>query len=594
MTDPLRLPCPTCSGTGTDTHEDRHTETNRDTCRTCGGTGAIPPRTGESAEASFSADRPDALTPGGQKLADALFEQGLIYQTETGDCLAHPMGRDLRPDLNAMATTLALDAKPASEITEGLRKIVNLDYTNHRGERKHYDIRPTGRFVTDETYHPAVPYLIEGVDVARNVVRTFDPARIHAWNDVPVPASPGGADVEGLREANRLHHEALNSFNDGTGTWGHVADTERALERHYEALSVALARPDHKGQAAAGVGDVKGVARRIAEELGRDFDKLPSISFREEFTQDDFLRAALAALTQPNQTPEAAAPLTVERIGKDGAGVSVIFARSEYDSEAHHYEEPLNGLVVVLDVDGTIQRLEVEDIKADMTRPVERPEAAAPSGSAGEDAEHVRDLERQEVADGAWGGGLAPGRARELLGRPAAQPPAPKTPGADAAGVEEIAKAILRGQGHSDEAVEALQGSGCLSWHSAVRSAKEVAALTAPQAAQPGDEVIAEVAAERRRQIEAEGWTPEHDDLHARGEMATAAACYAYVAPLGEHDRARLAREGAPHRWPWHASWWKPTHARRDLVKACALLIAEIERLDRTTPDKAETGEGRS
>lgn len=33
--------------------------------------------------------------------------------------------------------------------------------------------------------------------------------------------------------------------------------------------------------------------------------------------------------------------------------------------------------------------------------------------------------------------------------------------------------------------------------------------------------------------------------------------------------------------WPWEAQWWKCAHPRRTLVKAAALLIAEIERLDR-------------
>lgn len=92
---------------------------------------------------------------------------------------------------------------------------------------------------------------------------------------------------------------------------------------------------------------------------------------------------------------------------------------------------------------------------------------------------------------------------------------------------------------------------------------------------------VEDVVAERRRQIETEGWTPEHDDEHANGEMATAAACYAYVAPLGGHARRRLANEGAPYRWPWDSTWWKPKDARSDLVRAGALILAEIERLDR-------------
>lgn len=41
---------------------------------------------------------------------------------------------------------------------------------------------------------------------------------------------------------------------------------------------------------------ITGAARAIAEELGRDYDSLPSTTFRTTtFSQDDFRRAALAA-----------------------------------------------------------------------------------------------------------------------------------------------------------------------------------------------------------------------------------------------------------------------------------------------------------
>ena len=40
---------------------------------------------------------------------------------------------------------------------------------------------------------------------------------------------------------------------------------------------------------------------------------------------------------------------------------------------------------------------------------------------------------------------------------------------------------------------------------------------------------IDDVAAERKRQIEVEGWTAEHDDYHPPGELAQAGACYALV-----------------------------------------------------------------
>ena len=96
-----------------------------------------------------------------------------------------------------------------------------------------------------------------------------------------------------------------------------------------------------------------------------------------------------------------------------------------------------------------------------------------------------------------------------------------------------------------------------------------------PQAAQ-------DVLAERRRQVEAEGWTPEHDDEHDDGELAAAGATYALSA-------ANCIVEQPFHRtWPWQNTWWKPTVPRRDLVKAGALILAEIERLDRAARDVSE------
>jgi hypothetical protein len=84
--------------------------------------------------------------------------------------------------------------------------------------------------------------------------------------------------------------------------------------------------------------------------------------------------------------------------------------------------------------------------------------------------------------------------------------------------------------------------------------------------------VIEEISAERRRQIEVEGWTPEHDDEHANGELARAAASYAISDGYFENISAL---------WPWEDEWFKPKDRRRDLIRAAALLVAEIERLDR-------------
>lgn len=100
------------------------------------------------------------------------------------------------------------------------------------------------------------------------------------------------------------------------------------------------------------------------------------------------------------------------------------------------------------------------------------------------------------------------------------------------------------------------------------------------------------IAAERARQISQEGWTSEHDDDHGDGQMADAAGCYA----LAPHHRAptisaripgntRLPeqRVRVPARWPWDAEWWKPCPEDRvrELVKAGALIAAEIDRLNR-------------
>ncbi|MEG9555787.1 hypothetical protein ACTMQP_12510 [Pseudomonas aeruginosa] len=109
-------------------------------------------------------------------------------------------------------------------------------------------------------------------------------------------------------------------------------------------------------------------------------------------------------------------------------------------------------------------------------------------------------------------------------------------------------------------------------------------AIAAMLAAAPGKEVPQawlDVQAERRRQIEAEGWTPEHDDEHADGQMAQAAGCYALHAGGIGTDWPDGRQNGAALFWPWDRDSWKPTTPRRDLVKACALALAEIERLDR-------------
>lgn len=87
-----------------------------------------------------------------------------------------------------------------------------------------------------------------------------------------------------------------------------------------------------------------------------------------------------------------------------------------------------------------------------------------------------------------------------------------------------------------------------------------------------------DVMLERQRQINGEGWTSEHDDQHADDALALAAAWYA----LPDGVRHTLDVNGM-NLWPasWDYRWFKTGYRRRDLVKAGALIVAEIERLDR-------------
>jgi hypothetical protein len=139
-------------------------------------------------------------------------------------------------------------------------------------------------------------------------------------------------------------------------------------------------------------------------------------------------------------------------------------------------------------------------------------------------------------------------------------------------------------------------------WTRAVRWAEEIHGVAAQgqapacSTAHTLSSAAIDVLAERQRQITAEGWTPEHDDEHAAGDLALAAACYALpdthreIFPRKDaRDVGRSADETiliyddvlCPHLWPWHGASWKPKTRRNDLVKAAALILAEIERLDR-------------
>jgi hypothetical protein len=91
-----------------------------------------------------------------------------------------------------------------------------------------------------------------------------------------------------------------------------------------------------------------------------------------------------------------------------------------------------------------------------------------------------------------------------------------------------------------------------------------------------------DVLAERRRQVEQEGWHPDQDDDYEDGQLSMAAACYAM--------QGNALNYGPPEDWPWDKEWWKPTDDRRNLVKAAALILADIERIDRATAAPCQNG----
>ncbi|MFK8398120.1 hypothetical protein M2D07_006365 [Pseudomonas sp. BGr12] len=91
-----------------------------------------------------------------------------------------------------------------------------------------------------------------------------------------------------------------------------------------------------------------------------------------------------------------------------------------------------------------------------------------------------------------------------------------------------------------------------------------------------------DVQAERRRQVEEEGWAPEHDDGHTCDEIA-AYACFFIMPPAARDWDASSTGYGDTLGAAILPPDWQPKigDRRRELVKGTALALAEIERLDR-------------
>ncbi|NIF81595.1 hypothetical protein F3J20_30205 [Paraburkholderia sp. Cy-641] len=99
-----------------------------------------------------------------------------------------------------------------------------------------------------------------------------------------------------------------------------------------------------------------------------------------------------------------------------------------------------------------------------------------------------------------------------------------------------------------------------------------------------------DVLAERRRQVDVEGWTAEHDDERDPGVLVSAAAAYLLYAadtlhPFSQGD-GRFSNK-PPICWPFDRSWWKPESPRIALKKGIALALAEMDRIDRDPGDES-------
>jgi hypothetical protein len=133
---------------------------------------------------------------------------------------------------------------------------------------------------------------------------------------------------------------------------------------------------------------------------------------------------------------------------------------------------------------------------------------------------------------------------------------------------------------------------------------RRVALDAALSAAEPVSPAIKAIAAERRRQIEQEGWSADHDDAHCDGSIALAAACYAMFAAVSDNARRStqlprsLTNDGQAVEgwaaflsiWPWERHFWKPTTRVRDLEKAGALIAAELDRVIRAAAPAKQEG----
>ncbi len=90
--------------------------------------------------------------------------------------------------------------------------------------------------------------------------------------------------------------------------------------------------------------------------------------------------------------------------------------------------------------------------------------------------------------------------------------------------------------------------------------------------------VLDDIRMKRQRQIVIHGHPPEHDDQHTDGSVAIGAIAYVQAATM---DTLGLTEEDLKVFWPWQEPFRPSADRRENLVNAAALIVAEIERIDR-------------
>ncbi|WP_324022834.1 hypothetical protein RFF38_00260 [Pasteurella multocida] len=82
------------------------------------------------------------------------------------------------------------------------------------------------------------------------------------------------------------------------------------------------------------------------------------------------------------------------------------------------------------------------------------------------------------------------------------------------------------------------------------------------------------IASERQHQQSEKGFTLNSDTQYTNDELVRAAMCYM---------QAQSRHAIMPGLWSWGKNYWNPKDRKQNLIRAGALIAAEIDRLHNTT-----------